>query len=486
MRPSRPISREALGVLFGHSFEGIRLDPVPIIVNEENWVPDNAHSACPICRKGFSVTKRRHHCRRCGRVFCSRCCPSSQSKLPPRTPRVCTLCAALLRTRGETPRSRLRSARSFQRLFSGRDPLLIANIFDLLAAAVLDTDVRESVLDEDGLLAQARRNVSHALKAALAPSARNPRFSSDYARAALPELLRAAMAFFGNLTVEPSVPLMDTLVEGDVHIYACLCMHDVLGVRTCEAALFFIRNFSREAAAAVLHTEHVKPYTLTSVPRVNIYEALNTMFTIGSRHAAENAAVTIANLIAPNPPAYAPGAMIYGVLLTLCEHVSQTREPFTRTAVAASRAVAALALGSIKAAERLLTKLIDSLATNLEDRDEGVRFAALMAVGAVLKGSREVILLENAPVVLALSFDAAIVAAQGLAPCLRLAAFPYLAMFACARHHVGGPHALEALDTPERMRFCVECAEDLEAEGKLPKEVASLRAVLEELRATHM
>ncbi|XP_014671684.1 PREDICTED: FYVE and coiled-coil domain-containing protein 1-like [Priapulus caudatus] len=37
------------------------------------WVDDKAASHCMGCGKEFSLTRRRHHCRLCGRVFCSAC-----------------------------------------------------------------------------------------------------------------------------------------------------------------------------------------------------------------------------------------------------------------------------------------------------------------------------------------------------------------------------------------------------------------------------
>ena len=40
-----------------------------------NWVPDSAAAACmaPRCDATFSFFKRRHHCRRCGEIFCDSC-----------------------------------------------------------------------------------------------------------------------------------------------------------------------------------------------------------------------------------------------------------------------------------------------------------------------------------------------------------------------------------------------------------------------------
>jgi hypothetical protein len=38
------------------------------------WVNDELAPACMKCAAKFSITRRRHHCRACGKVFCSTCC----------------------------------------------------------------------------------------------------------------------------------------------------------------------------------------------------------------------------------------------------------------------------------------------------------------------------------------------------------------------------------------------------------------------------
>ncbi|XP_015731524.1 lateral signaling target protein 2 homolog isoform X2 [Coturnix japonica] len=61
------------------------------------WVPDSSCSHCSACRAPFTLLRRRHHCRSCGKIFCSRCSPHSAA-LPhcgqPRPVRVCTHCHA--------------------------------------------------------------------------------------------------------------------------------------------------------------------------------------------------------------------------------------------------------------------------------------------------------------------------------------------------------------------------------------------------------
>ncbi|KAG5285171.1 hypothetical protein AALO_G00000330 [Alosa alosa] len=59
------------------------------------WVPDDACSSCVSCKAPFTVIRRKHHCRSCGKIFCSRC--SSHSAPLPRygqmkPVRVCTHC----------------------------------------------------------------------------------------------------------------------------------------------------------------------------------------------------------------------------------------------------------------------------------------------------------------------------------------------------------------------------------------------------------
>lgn len=42
-------------------------------LEEPVWVPDSNYKACPSCNTAFSFLSRKHHCRRCGGVFCGDC-----------------------------------------------------------------------------------------------------------------------------------------------------------------------------------------------------------------------------------------------------------------------------------------------------------------------------------------------------------------------------------------------------------------------------
>ena len=72
-----------------HSHSGSNSRPV--------WVPDNNSTACFTCEQPFTVVRRKHHCRSCSHVFCSRC-TSNSTVLPQlnynRPVRVCDCCYA--------------------------------------------------------------------------------------------------------------------------------------------------------------------------------------------------------------------------------------------------------------------------------------------------------------------------------------------------------------------------------------------------------
>ncbi|XP_059716183.1 lateral signaling target protein 2 homolog isoform X2 [Haemorhous mexicanus] len=59
------------------------------------WVPDSTCSQCSACRSPFTLLRRRHHCRSCGKIFCARCSPNT-AVLPyygqSKPVRVCTHC----------------------------------------------------------------------------------------------------------------------------------------------------------------------------------------------------------------------------------------------------------------------------------------------------------------------------------------------------------------------------------------------------------
>jgi len=45
------------------------------------WLPDSHSDVCMMCKTSFDLLIRRHHCRKCGGIYCGGCC-SNYIKLP--------------------------------------------------------------------------------------------------------------------------------------------------------------------------------------------------------------------------------------------------------------------------------------------------------------------------------------------------------------------------------------------------------------------
>ncbi|XP_006003398.1 zinc finger FYVE domain-containing protein 21 isoform X1 [Latimeria chalumnae] len=56
----------------------------PFSLDEPQWVPDKECPRCMQCDTKFDFITRKHHCRRCGKCFCDKCC---SKKVP--LPRMC-------------------------------------------------------------------------------------------------------------------------------------------------------------------------------------------------------------------------------------------------------------------------------------------------------------------------------------------------------------------------------------------------------------
>ncbi|XP_027598513.1 zinc finger FYVE domain-containing protein 16 [Pipra filicauda] len=67
--------------------------PAALLWKQPLWVPDSEAPNCMNCQVKFTFTKRRHHCRACGKVFCGSCCKRKcKLQYMEKEARVCTGC----------------------------------------------------------------------------------------------------------------------------------------------------------------------------------------------------------------------------------------------------------------------------------------------------------------------------------------------------------------------------------------------------------
>ena len=91
--PNGPTTAGIPELLQGMSEEQLMLGKVSPF-----WIPDTEAVACMICETKFTMVKRRHHCRACGKVLCAACCSEKFSLLclEGKEGRVCTPCKGIL------------------------------------------------------------------------------------------------------------------------------------------------------------------------------------------------------------------------------------------------------------------------------------------------------------------------------------------------------------------------------------------------------
>ncbi|XGW26149.1 hypothetical protein V3C99_007061 [Haemonchus contortus] len=97
-------SERALEELGGHLSESklrmLELAEELLPLSDAHWANDSDVTQCSACSEKFSISKRKHHCRMCGSIFCASC-SEGRIKLPSNSKpaRVCDQCFTLLKNR---------------------------------------------------------------------------------------------------------------------------------------------------------------------------------------------------------------------------------------------------------------------------------------------------------------------------------------------------------------------------------------------------
>uniref|UniRef100_A0A8C3CKL3 Zinc finger FYVE domain-containing protein n=1 Tax=Cairina moschata TaxID=8855 RepID=A0A8C3CKL3_CAIMO len=101
--------------------------PAALSQKQPLWVPDSEAPNCMSCQAKFTFTKRRHHCRACGKVFCGACCKRKcKLQYMEKEARVCTGCY-----------NDINKAQAFERMMSPTGPLPSSSVSSECSAAPL-------------------------------------------------------------------------------------------------------------------------------------------------------------------------------------------------------------------------------------------------------------------------------------------------------------------------------------------------------------
>ncbi|NXA22009.1 ZFY16 protein, partial [Ibidorhyncha struthersii] len=118
-------SSEAGGNQASENVESLKI-PAALSRKQPLWVPDSEAPNCMNCQVKFTFTKRRHHCRACGKVFCGGCCKRKcKLQYMEKEARVCTGCY-----------DDINKAQAFERMMSPTGPVPNSSMSSEYSSAV--------------------------------------------------------------------------------------------------------------------------------------------------------------------------------------------------------------------------------------------------------------------------------------------------------------------------------------------------------------
>ncbi|PPQ90433.1 hypothetical protein CVT25_014951 [Psilocybe cyanescens] len=179
-----------------------------VLLSKHLWKPDSSSSTCDnfYCRVPFSLFERKHHCRKCGGIFCGACTSRTTPLLdtsnlsflqPPRNvplsafesplspildSRVCDDCWDQIHGCPTTPHTPEVTRPSFKRALSNPMSMLVFPRSPISPSSSSATDSATSVSPLDGFVAPSfKRRTTHSLQQTPSSSSLNTQSSSNSA-----------------------------------------------------------------------------------------------------------------------------------------------------------------------------------------------------------------------------------------------------------------------------------------------------------------
>ena len=84
-------------------------------LDPQMWVEDSKVSSCMRCQHDFTLRRRRHHCRKCGKIFCKDC--NKKRTIEGLNNRICITCENAYDTYTKSIAGMMRMTQAYQREF---------------------------------------------------------------------------------------------------------------------------------------------------------------------------------------------------------------------------------------------------------------------------------------------------------------------------------------------------------------------------------
>lgn len=253
---------------------------------------DSRSSFCCICKKKFSIITRRHHCRRCGQLFCKACCPKVVDTSNDEDERLCSICRKCLKTKEEDKGEILEFISGIEKNVR-KNNMLLSELTGLLSFVAIDSSKKQDVI-KNSLFEYLVKKIAESKKDSLNTEERY--FLLQY------------LSLIVNLSATVDSNIINELCDKKVHetiIHYMLPSYD-LAIR--EMVVWALRGLSQNGSVAV------------SFESSNIHEILNSFNSLmlsRSNHSCINATTLLANIIRHSKSQFGPLVVKSPVLNTL-------------------------------------------------------------------------------------------------------------------------------------------------------------------------
>jgi len=306
--PVEDVKRVMFHIDKGFEFSVTIAFPHKSLVPRVDWIQDKDAASCISCGAAFTTFNRRHHCRRCGRVFCGNCCERfyDNTSAEGGSDRLCFLCKEVLNSASDPNANpvlfditKIINNEQLANFLMCGDFTLVSEYVRLMQNYLRNNECRHALLVTHApfvyrvadLLNQAvRTTVSAAEKKTFISM--GPKSRATMTAKEANALISHCLGFFLNLSASSNPAFTQFLVnyrEIDIVSSVISCLDPAVDLVKQELAIWLLRNFTAEPSAIPRILDN--PVFMKALPR---------LLSTGVRNLTEFVTTLIGNMLHNN------------------------------------------------------------------------------------------------------------------------------------------------------------------------------------------
>ncbi|CAL6061367.1 FYVE_zinc finger domain-containing protein [Hexamita inflata] len=239
--------------------------PLKTLVERSDWIEDNEANSCMICNGDFNLFNRRHHCRRCGRVTCDKCCPKSFFAELSGQDRLCLVCNAVMEL--DSKNGKLMAAdydimsymqdQAMLVAITRKDMVMCGEVVRLFQNSCRNDKVREQIISWPDFFTCVKQLMKKTI-AFLTAKDKSTFFTSksELSQATASPILANCLGFIINFTATGTPKYPQFLFENEFVDILFTCLNKELDLLRRELAIWALRNISQYEKAAKAIASH--------------------------------------------------------------------------------------------------------------------------------------------------------------------------------------------------------------------------------------